>query len=105
MNVMWWIGVVALALFFELCHRVGFRRALAIIWDFAGEIGPRDAADRRARALWRNYGLRREPATERPPRPDTIAAYQMPGEQVHYPLYSDASDDTPVTWPIRVRWH
>jgi hypothetical protein len=46
-NVIWWVGVLALALFMELCHRIGLLPACQEIWDFAASIGPRDEAVRR----------------------------------------------------------
>lgn len=122
-NVIWWIGVLALALFFELCKRVGFRRSCSIIWTFAGEIGPRDAAERRRRWNWRLYGRR-----DAPPAPMMWGSwhghdgsilcdndgmpypsrYRQDGELMDYPdtpvpSYREADDDTPVTWPIQ-KW-
>lgn len=55
-NVMWWIGVLALAGFFELWHRIGLRRACSVLWGFWREGGPRDAARRREHSDRRLYG-------------------------------------------------
>lgn len=103
-SIMWWIGVFALALFFELWHRVGIRRACSIIWEFAGEIGPRDAAVRRRRHLWRNFGVRDD---EDDCPPFCVRDYGH-GIQANPDLgpdyarhYREADDDTPVTWPIQ----
>lgn len=116
-SVMWWIGVLAVALFFELCKRVGFRNACSTVWHFAGEIGPRDAAERRRRWNWRLYGMRqggyvlsrdesRVGIDDR--RHDSRFAMGYAGELVDYPTtgreanYADA-DHAPTTWPIRVQ--
>lgn len=116
-SVIWWIGVLALALFFELCKRVGFRRACSAIWEFAGEIGPRDAAERRRRWNWRLYGIRED---GRPPfcgdrhpplghRLSFVTRDEWDSDVLDYPPtgeehnYREDEDDTPVTWPIQ-KW-
>lgn len=108
-SVMWWIGVIALALFFELCKRIGFRHACSMIWQFAGEIGPRDAAERRRRWNWRLYGERdgvppfcgHRPVHREGHRADLalmdeVIDYPPTGQEANY---ADA-DHAPTTWPI-----